>query len=73
MRVIEPDGLLLVKWNDNHVSLKRFLTCIPAEPVSKASVTASRGVRYRGSLEPRSRTWYLIFSVTKSKEKLVNE
>jgi hypothetical protein len=61
MREIEPDGMLLVKWNDNHVSLKRFLSCIPTEPASKASIAASRGVRYKGSLEPRSRTWYLVF------------
>lgn len=61
MRVIAPGGLLLVKWNDNHVSLKRFLACIPAEPASKAGLAASRGVRRKGSLEPRSRTWYLVF------------
>ncbi len=61
MRVIAPDGLILVKWNDNHVSLKRFLACIPAKAASIASIAASRGVRRKGSLEPRSRTWYLIF------------
>ncbi len=61
MRVIAPDGLLLVKWNDNHVSLKRFLACIPAKASSIASIAASRGVRRKGSSEPRSRTWYLIF------------
>ncbi len=66
MRVIAPDGLLLVKWNDNHVSLKRFLACIHAEPSSAASLRASRGVRRRGSGEPRSRTWYLIFTGGKS-------
>jgi len=62
MRVLEPDGMLLVKWNDNHVSVKRFLSCFPVEPVSMASMAASRGVRRPGSSEPRSRTWYIIFS-----------
>ena len=62
MRVLEPDGMLLVKWNDNHVSVKRFLSCFPDTPVSMASMAASRGVRRPGSSEPRSRTWYIIFN-----------
>lgn len=62
MRVIVTDGLLLVKWNDNHVSLERFLACFPIPPFSKASMAASRGVRRKGSVEPRSQTWYLLFS-----------
>ncbi len=68
MRVIVPGGLLLVKWNDNQVSLKRFLACIPAEASSIASLTASRGFRRKGSSEPRSRTWYLIFKATNQGE-----
>ena len=61
MRVVAPGGLLLVKWNDNQVSLKRFLACIPTEASSIASLPASRGIRRKGSSEPRSRTCYVIF------------
>ncbi len=61
LRVIIPGGRILFKWNDNHVSVKRLLACLPVQPVSAASLAASRGVRRPGSTEPRSKTWYLQF------------
>jgi hypothetical protein len=69
MRVLEPEGMLLVKWNDNHVSLKRFLSCFSGTPASMASLAASNGVRKPGSTEPRSRTWYIIFNSQQRKGK----
>jgi hypothetical protein len=61
MRVMAPGAQLLYKWNDNHITLKRLLACLPCKPDRKAAMVGSRGVRRPGSTEPRSRTWYLIW------------
>lgn len=61
MRVLEPEGSLLLKWNNNHVSDKRLLACFPVKPKFGTQVGGSRGVRRRGSTEPRSVTTWFYF------------
>lgn len=61
MRVLEPGAQILYKWNDNHISIRRLLACLPCYPDRAAVMVGSRGVRRPGSTEPRSRTWYMIF------------
>ncbi len=62
MRILEPGAQLLYKWNDNHISIRRLLACLPRYPDRASAMVASRGVRRPGSTEPRSRTWYMIWT-----------
>jgi|WetSurMetagenome_2_1015567.scaffolds.fasta_scaffold11738_2 hypothetical protein len=60
-RVTKPTGVVLFKWNDNHVSAKKVLALFPVKHKFGSIVGGSRGVRRRGSTEPRSRTWWFCF------------
>lgn len=33
MRVLKPNGTLIFKWNEDQISLKELLSCIPQEPL----------------------------------------
>lgn len=61
MRVLTADGMLYLKWNDNHVSVKRLLACFPIEPKFYSKVGGSRGVKRKGGTEPRSVTYWFFF------------
>jgi len=64
MRVLESDGALLLKWNNNHISDKRLLSCFPFKPKFGSQVGGSRGFRKKGSKEPRSVTSWFCFMNT---------
>jgi hypothetical protein len=59
--MLEPTGVLLFKWNDNHIPAKKVLALFPVQHKFGSIVGGSRGVRRRGSTEPRSRTWWFTF------------
>jgi hypothetical protein len=62
MRVLKPHGTLLFKWNNNHISNKRLLAVLPISPKFGSQVGGSRGVKRKGSLEPRSTTSWFTFT-----------
>lgn len=62
MRVLEPEGMLYLKWNNNHVSDKRMLACLPFKPKFCSQVGGSRGFRSKTSKEPRSITSWFFFT-----------
>ncbi len=61
MRVLVPGGVLLLKWNDNHIRAKRLLALFPVKPKFGSQVGGSRGFRHKGSAEPRSTTSWFCF------------
>jgi ubiquinone/menaquinone biosynthesis C-methylase UbiE len=61
MRVLEPGGVLLLKWNDNHISTKRLLACFPFAPKFGTPIGGSRGLRNKRSKQPRSTTSWFCF------------
>ena len=61
MRVLNPEGILLFKWNNNHVSVNRVLNCFPFKPKFGSQVGGSRGFRSKTSKEPRSITSWFYF------------
>jgi hypothetical protein len=65
MRVLGPDETLLLKWNDNHISNSRMLACLPFKPKFGSQVRESKGVRRKGSNDPRSVTSWFFFSKPK--------
>lgn len=62
MRVLDSNGVLLLKWNDNHISNKRLLANFPVKPKFGTVVGGSRGFRNKHSKEPRSRTSWFCFT-----------
>jgi len=60
-RVLKPTGVLLFKWNDNHIPAKKVLALFPVQYKFGSIVGGSRGVRRRGSTQPRSQTWWFCF------------
>ena len=60
-RVLKPNGVLLLKWNDNHISTKRILALFPVAPKFGTVVGGSRGFRNKHSKEPRSTTSWFCF------------
>lgn len=61
IRVLKPDCPLLFKWNNNHIATKRILACFSLQPKFGSTVNGSRGFRRKGSLEPRSQTFWFCF------------
>lgn len=62
MRVLQPEQCLLMKWNNNHITDKRMLACLPMQPkFSCIRMASSRGVRQPDSTEPRSITSFFYF------------
>ena len=61
MRVVSPGGILLLKWNDNHIRAKRLLSLFKARPKFGSQVGGSRGFRTKRSNEPRSTTSWFCF------------
>lgn len=65
MRVLKSEACLLMKWNNNHVTDKRMLKVFPIQPnFTCAKITASKGVRCKGSTEPRSITSFYYWMKT---------
>ena len=61
MRILQPEETLLMKWNNNHITDKRMLACLPAKPKFGVLVGGSRGKRHPQSTEPRSITSFFYF------------
>jgi hypothetical protein len=62
MRVLQPEEELIMKWNNNHVADKRMLATLPMKPKYVCcQIPASRGVRRKGTDEPRSVTSFFFF------------
>lgn len=61
MQIVEPYGVIVVKWNNNHIPDDKMLACFPIQPRFGTQVKHSRGVRRRGSTEPRSTTSWFTF------------
>ena len=58
MRVLKPDGILILKWNETSKSLKNLLQCFPLNPLFGTPTQHNT----------RAKTWFVVFQNRKRKE-----